>query len=384
MRDAIDGLRQLLTGVPRSGPEDLATAAADVAPLLDAEEMVIYLVDYGQAYLVPLAGPGAPARDPVPVEGTMAGRAYATMQAYETDTQVWVPLLDAAQRLGVLEIVTKQPAPDAYDLVAAVIAQLVSTRRLYGDAVEHARRVLPMQLATEIVWGLLPPLTYAAGPVVVAGILEPCYEIGGDVFDFAVNPELTHVALFDAVGHGISASLLSTMAVNAYRSARRCGLDLVDTYRSIDKWIRSQYPNAFLTAILAELSPATGRYRRICAGHPRELLLRHGRLIRALPGPTALPLGMGDLDGSWPEVTEESLEPGDHLLLYTDGVIEARNESGEFFGPERLASFLTRALADGFPPAETMRRLIRAILDHQHGQLQDDATAVCVQFSPRS
>jgi serine phosphatase RsbU (regulator of sigma subunit) len=214
----------------------------------------------------------------------------------------------------------------------------------------------------------------------VSGILEPCYEVGGDVFDYAVNATTTHLALFDAVGHGISASMLSTLALNAYRNARRCGLDLVDTYRSIDKWIRAEYPNAFLTAILAELDCATGRYRRICAGHPCELLLRNGRLVRMLPGPTALPLGMGDLDGSWPQVTEEALEPEDFLLLYTDGVIEARNETGEFFGTDRLASFLARALADQHPPAETMRRLVRAIMDHQHEQLQDDATALCLHW----
>jgi phosphoserine phosphatase RsbU/P len=384
--NTLDGLRLLLDPAQCNGPHRLGTAVMAAAPQLDAAEIVIYLVDYAQTTLTPLVGPGVPHREAVSIDGTLAGRAYTATQVYETATgaprRIWSPMLDGAQRLGVVEVVPKGSGNRAtYASLAALVAQLVSTRRWYGDAVERTRRRLPMQVATETVWGLLPPLTLATDDVVVAGILEPCYEIGGDVFDYAVNTESTHVALFDAVGHGITASMLSTLAINAYRNARRCGLNLVDTYRSIDKWVRACYPDSFLTAILAELDPATGRYRRICAGHPSELLLRNGRLVRVLPGPTALPLGMDDLGGSWPVVTEEPLEPGDHLLLYTDGVVEARSESGEFFGVERLAGFLTRALADQYPPAETMRRLVHAILDHQHEQLQDDATAVCVQWS---
>ena len=89
---------------------------------------------------------------------------------------------------------------------------------------------------------------------------------------------------------------------------------------------------------------------------------------------------MGTLHEAWPQVTEEALEPGDCLLLYTDGVVEARSAAGEFFGVDRLAAFLSRALADELPLAETMRRVVRAILDHQHEQLQDDATALCVRW----
>jgi phosphoserine phosphatase RsbU/P len=400
--DALAGLSLLLDPARCDGPHRLGAAVMAAAPQLDAAEIVVYLVDYAQTTLSPLAGPGVPHREPLSIDGTLAGRAYTVTRAYETPTEtprrIWLPMVDGAHRLGVVEVVPKNGGnPAAYAAMVGLLGQLVSTRRWYGDAVEHTRRRLPMQVATETVWGLLPPLTIATDDVAVAGILEPCYEIGGDVFDYAVNADVTHVALFDAVGHGIAASMLSTLAVNAYRNARRCGLNLVDTYRSIDKWVRACYPDSFLTAILAELDPVNGRYRRICAGHPSELLLRNGRLIRILPGPTALPLGMDDLGGSLPVdsrppevqapgiyqpvVTEESLEPGDHLLLYTDGVVEARSEEGEFFGVERLAGFLTRALADRYPAAETMRRLVKAILDHQHEQLQDDATAVCVHWS---
>lgn len=384
--NTLDGLSLLLDPAQCDGPHRLGTAAMAAAPQLGAAEIVIYLVDYAQTTLTPFVGPGVPHREAMSIDGTLAGRAYTATQTYETSTEtprrIWLPMLDGAHRLGVVEVVPKDSANRAtFAALAALLGQLVSTRRSYGDAVERTRRRLPMQVATETVWGLLPPLTLATDDVVVAGILEPCYEIGGDVFDYAVNTDITHVALFDAVGHGITASMLSTLAINAYRNARRCGLNLVDTYRSIDKWVRACYPDSFLTAILAELDPTTGRYRRICAGHPSELLLRNGRLVRVLPGPTALPLGMDDLGGSWPVVTEEPLEPGDHLLLYTDGVVEARSEEGEFFGVERLSGFLSRALADQHPPAETMRRLVHAILDHQHEQLQDDATAVCVYWS---
>jgi serine phosphatase RsbU (regulator of sigma subunit) len=87
--------------------------------------------------------------------------------------------------------------------------------------------------------------------------------------------------------------------------------------------------------------------------------------------------------GAGPEIVEEALEPGDHVLFYTDGVIEARSADGEFFGPQRLVDFVVRTFADRVPAPETMRRLIRAILDYQHEQLQDDATAVLVGWPGR-
>nr|MDT0665405.1 PP2C family protein-serine/threonine phosphatase [Micromonospora sp. DSM 115978] len=80
------------------------------------------------------------------------------------------------------------------------------------------------------------------------------------------------------------------------------------------------------------------------------------------------------------EIVEERLEPGDRLLLYTDGVIEARDSDGAFFGTDRLVEFVTRESAAGKPAAETLRRLTHAILAHQEGHLQDDATTLLVQW----
>ena len=80
-------------------------------------------------------------------------------------------------------------------------------------------------------------------------------------------------------------------------------------------------------------------------------------------------------------VGREQLEPGDRLLLYSDGILEARNAHGEFFGEHRLADFTRRAELAGLPAPETLRRLTAAVLAHQGGQLQDDATLVLVDWS---
>ncbi|WP_327004298.1 serine/threonine-protein phosphatase [Dactylosporangium sp. NBC_01737] len=267
--------------------------------------------------------------------------------------------------------------------LAAVLAEILVVRQRSSDALERTRRRLPMQIAAEIIWNLLPPLTFATGDAAVSGILEPCYDVGGDAFDYTLNGDVLHVAVFDAVGHGIAASALTALAIAAYRNARRCGLDLVDTYRSVDKWVHAQHPDDYVTAVLGELDVRTGVYRRISAGHPEELLLRDARLVKALAGPTALPLGLGYLGDPLPDVAEEMLEPGDALLVYTDGVVEARTVTGDFFGVERLTEFVTRALADKMPAPETMRRMIREVLTYQqHEQLPDDATAVLVEWRP--
>jgi sigma-B regulation protein RsbU (phosphoserine phosphatase) len=217
---------------------------------------------------------------------------------------------------------------------------------------------------------------------VVTAVLEPCYDVGGDAFDYAANGDVLHVGLFDTVGHGISASALTTLTLNTYRNARRSGLDLVDTCRSIDKWITAQYPGSFVTAIVAELDTATGCYRRVSAGHPPELFLRGGRLQPAMPTPTALPLGLGHMVGRPPGVTTRWLEAGDTLVLYTDGITEARDATGALFGVDQLTDFVVAAQRRGLTAPELMRRLIHTIVSYEDGELRDDATAAMLQWRP--
>ncbi|XVV15566.1 PP2C family protein-serine/threonine phosphatase [Actinoplanes sp. CA-131856] len=388
MLSSMEAVRRLMDLRHRGRAEDLPAVLADAAPLLGAEAASVLLIDYGQVALHPLRGTAGDATTTQTVEDTSAGRAFTTAepQWLETDDggKLWLPLLHGAERLGVLEFLVKAypPASARHDLevIAALVAELIASRRFYGDAVEHTRRRLPMQLPAEIVWNQLPPLTFAVDGTMVTAVLEPCYEVGGDAFDYAANGDLLHVALFDTVGHGISASALTTLTLNTYRNARRSGLSLADTCRSIDKWVHAQYPGAFVTALLSELDIPTGAYRRISAGHPAEIFLRDGRMLPPLPTPNTLPLGLGHMLGRPPQVIEEQLRPGDALVFYTDGITEARDASGALFGVERLGDFMLGALRDGHPAPETMRRLIQTIVSYEDGELRDDATAAMLQW----
>ena len=387
---ALAALRTLLRSTHLAGPDDLPALVSAAGQHLGADRAVLHLVDYGQVVLVPLTSVDAPPAEPLTIEATLAGRAFSDL-AQHTSTAapggtLWTPVLDGTERLGVLEL--RFPAAGAVDDelraagrdLASLLAALVIAKSLYGDSVERARRTTPLTVPAELQWRLLPPLTFVSPRVAVAGVLAPVAEVAGDSFDYALNGDALHVAVIDAMGHGLEATLLSAVAVAALRNARRGGLDLAGTVAAMDAEIASQFgPDKFVTGIVGQLDLTTGWWRWTTCGHPPTLLVRAGRVVKTLDQVIGPPLGLGLLE-KHPEIGQERLEPGDRLLLYTDGVTEARDTDGAFFGTERLVAFITRHTASGQPAAETLRRLNRAVLAHQNGALQDDATTVLVEW----
>lgn len=377
-------LGELVRRTRGTAPGDLAPLVAECGAKAGLADLVIYLADYGQTRLMPLPYPGMSARLPLGVEGTVAGRVYRTGTTHLGDAnRLWLPLSEGSERIGVLEVTVpagsaEQVRPATEDF-ADLVAALLVTRWPYGDVFELVRRVRPMRLPAEIQWRLLPPTTVRADRVSLSGLLEPWDEVGGDAFDYALNDGRLHVALFDAMGHGLAATLLSTLAVGAYRHARRALYDLQETYEAIDVAIAAQYDRAhFVTGLLLDLDVHTGLLRWVSAGHLPPLLVRHDRQVTLPPAKPATPLGLRFSDGH-PPVHTLQLEPGDRLVLYTDGVVEAR-KLGRFFSDERLADFVVRASASGHAGPEVLRRLVGAVLEHQDGLLQDDATILLLEW----
>jgi stage II sporulation SpoE-like protein len=390
-------LQFLLRSSHLAGPDDLPELVSTAGEHLGAVLAVVYVPDYEQISLVPLRfgklcthsdgeSSGESSGGRLDIESTLAGRAFADVQQRCRDTTVWTPVLDGTERLGVLQL----EFPSAVSLddellracadTAALVAELVTTRSLYGDFVERARRRRGLSLSAEMQWHQLPPLTFVCPRAAISGILMPAEEVAGDCFDYALNDGTLHVAIMDGMGHGLQATLLSTVAISALRNARRAEADMSGIVRAMEHAIAAHFgPGQFVTAIVGELNLTTGWWQWVTCGHPPALIVRDARVVKQLDSVINAPIGVGFI-GDQPKVGRERLQPGDRLLLHTDGVTEARNSDGEFFGIDRLAALTGRHSADRRPAAETLRRLNQAVLAHQHGQLQDDATTVMLEW----
>ncbi len=375
----------LLQATHLAVPDDVPALIVQHARGLGAEDAALYLVDYDQRVLVPVPNRHGADRELVVIDTTLAGRCYRTLDVQQTTgddgrIRTWVPVLDGVERLGVLELAyggDAEPVLDDARAFAGIVAEVVISKQAYGDFFERVRRRQPMSLAAELAWHLLPPLTFGTDRLVISGVLAPAYRLGGDSFDYSVGAEFARIAVFDAMGHGLEAGLLASVAMAACRNSRREGSDLAGTAAAIDHAIDAQFgPDRFVTAVLAELDLASGRLCWTVSGHPPPLLLRNGRIVKTLEGEVSLPLGIGGTAS----VAQEMLEPADQVLFFTDGVVEARSAEGEFFGVDRLVDMVSRTSAAATPAPETMRRLLHAILDHQEGELQDDATIVVVEW----
>lgn len=375
---------ELANGLTRLHPDDLPALVRRCAGFLGGRDAVLLLVDLEQRALHPLHDPTARGHlldegDPGPGAAFRTESVMSVPVAGCGDVQLWIPLMDSAERLGVIGVVVPigSAEPELWTAFASLVGEALVSKAAYGDAITLTRRTRPVSLAAELRWSILPPLTFTSDQVEISGVLEPAYDIAGDTFDYSINGSRVDLAVLDAMGHGLEASQIANLAVGQYRRSRREGAALGEMLGHIDQVIAEQFGDSrFVTGQLATLDLETSRLSVVNAGHPRPLLFRDGLDRGDLDCKPCPPMGLGLVS------TEESvhhLAPGEAVLFYTDGITEARSPTGDEFGRDRLARTVERSLQRGERPSEVLRQLLLALASYSSAPLRDDASAVLLR-----
>ncbi|WP_406491145.1 PP2C family protein-serine/threonine phosphatase [Streptomyces sp. NBC_01604] len=380
-------LREFLAD-PVNSTLELSTAVARCTKALGLQHAVVYLADLQQRSLVPLTDVAST----LPIDDSLAGWTYRTqsLRVEESGTDgitAWFPLLDGAERLGVLAVharVLTAASLTRGRALGALLSMMITSKRAYKDSFVRRTRVEPMMLPAELLRAFLPPRTIGNGHVISTAVLEPAYEIGGDAFDHSLTDTTLHATVLDAMGHNLASGLTSAVSLAACRNARRTGADLPELVDIVDQALAEWLPDQFCTGVLTQLDLATGMLRWANCGHPAPLLIRDQQLIvDALEREPDPPMGLPFLLAGRPrQIHECALQAGDRVLLYTDGVTEARTRDNSLFGLERFADYVIRATAAGELASETLRRLIHSILDAKSSHLRDDATILLLEWQP--
>lgn len=268
-------------------------------------------------------------------------------------------------------------------LMQAVAEQAIAIAgqfALQEEQIRRSRLARDLELAAQIQTALLPGSFPPRARVSLVATMLPASEVGGDFYTHPdereeAGKELS-IAVGDVAGKGVAAALITTVCLSAMRAEMRHVASPAQALRSVQGFIQDELSriDSFVTCILATYDPSSRRLAYANAGHNAMLLWRaRTRTIETL-GATGMPLG---IDVGIPiENASALLDPGDLLLLYTDGVTEAMSAAGEFFGDERLQSLLSRCAEH--EPAEirdTILAQVRAFAPVQ----RDDITLLILK-----
>ena len=261
--------------------------------------------------------------------------------------------------------------------LASVAAIRVENARLLEAQLQQERLERELQLAMEIQQRFQP----TAPPIVpgyeLQGISFPCYEIGGDYYDFIKRDDgRLVIALGDVSGKGTAAALLMSSLHAAVHAQAGSHDTLVATISAVNRYLADNIPpNRFVTLFYAELDPASGSLSFLNAGHNPPLIVHAAGTVEQLAS-GGLPLGI-KRDAEYREGRTQ-LQLGDVLVIYSDGVTEAASPSGEEFGPTRLYEVVSRNIDAS--AAGVRDRIESALTKFSQGtQAADDITLVIVK-----
>lgn len=377
MSDRPTPVGALLRAVP---PDRLPEVVADhLRRHHSAGRVEVLLGDLTLAGLWPVLEPQGPTGN------QLAQRCFGSQRpvvdiAADTN-RAYLPISVWGARLGVLVVETTQPSGDGLtDRLSAVADELAVALRAADDTTDRYRRVIRRErltMAAELQWELLPGRSLGDERFLVAGQLEPAYAVYGDHFDWSLTGDRLTITVLNGCGDGIEAAVLTTVTVNAMRNARRSGANIVEQAELASDAVYARYGGAVHVAtLLLEVDLVGGRVEAVDAGSPRVVIARD-REIRTITLEQQLPLGM--FGETRYETQRFLLEPGDRMLVVSDGVHTASPAGRSPYGETALLTALRRTRLQ--PATEAVGTVMRDLREYHAGvDPTDDAVIVCLDW----
>ncbi len=276
------------------------------------------------------------------------------------------------------------------DRLANALAGAVRASEATTDTVSARQRTEAMSLPAEMQWQLLPPSQFRMPGFTLSAAVEPAYDTGGDVYDYSLDGRSLFLAVVDARGHGLQAATTATVASGAMRRARRNGQDLRAIADEVARALGAiGAEHDFVSAVMVQLDMDSGQGEWLSAGHLPPLVIDDTGVSELQLTP-ALPLGLVlNGNGSEPVIRSFTLEPGQSIVLYSDGIVEnAAADSGLAVGEQRFQDALGERLRQNVGREHTApghvardhvaRDIVEDLLAITGPDLRDDATLLVV------
>ncbi|MEV6595861.1 PP2C family protein-serine/threonine phosphatase [Actinoplanes sp. NPDC051346] len=344
-----------------------------------AGRVEVLLGDLTLTALRPLLDPDGPLGD------VLAQRCFGSQRPVadiaSDSARTYLPLSVWGERLGVLSVETPAPPDGCLTEEFATVADELAVALRAADAVtdryRRAQRRERLTMAAELQWELLPGRSLGDDRFLVAGQLQPAYAVFGDHYDWSIAGDRLTLTVLNGHGDGLEAAVLTTVAVNAMRNARRSGANIVEQAELASDAVYARFGgDGHAATLLLEIDLVDGQVEAVDAGSPRAVIARD-REIQPVVLEQQLPLGM--FGETRYETQKFLLEPADRLLVVSDGVHAAAPGGRPPYGESALLTALRRTRLQ--PATEAVGTVMRNLREYHGGvEPDDDAVTVCLDW----
>ncbi len=391
---------------------DLEDAAgrilAEISDTVGARRAAVQVYDAPTRSLIAVAALGAPASDvpQIPIDDPLcvSAKVFRTCHAAIVDADemladaersfrrgpmlsvpiMWTTPRSEPEPLGVVNLSdrrTGQPfSAGDQKLISAIATQIgtaIQNARLVSESLSQQRLLQEMQLAHDLQMRLLPDATTVAPTAIVAARVVPAESVGGDLYNlFPLGPGKTGVMVGDVSGHGYQAALIMALAMSASAIHAQATADPGETLTALLASLQVELARSemFVSMFYGVVDRQAGRLRYANAGHPHAFVISRSGVAERLPALDP-PLGMGT---TTPSGEARPWSSDDLLLLFTDGVSDARDVHGNRLGEARILELAAQRREDS--PDRLLEAMLDLLARHTAGAKQrDDLTIVLLR-----